>query len=69
MTLKAYLIWMALGTAVAWGAFFVVVNYLNPATAGTTGFLFFYLSLFLGITGVLTAFAAERGASRPASTS
>jgi hypothetical protein len=45
---------MALGTAVAWAAFVVVLNYLSPETAGTLGFVFFYLSLFLSITGTLT---------------
>ncbi len=56
MSLKQYLIWMAIGTAVAWGAFFVVLNYLSPDTAGMLGFAFFYLSLFLSITGTLTLF-------------
>jgi hypothetical protein len=54
MTLRQYLIWMGLGTLVAWGAFIAVLNYLNPEVAGMTGFLFFYLSIFLSVTGTLT---------------
>lgn len=54
MTLRQYLLWMGLGTAIAWGAFLLVINYLSPSTAGTIGFLFFYLALFLGISGTLT---------------
>ena len=54
MTLRQYLILMSLGTLVAWGAFALVLKYLNPENAGTLGFVFFYLSVFLGITGTLT---------------
>lgn len=54
MTLRQYLIWMALGTCIAWGAFYLVVMYLNPNTAGNLGLLFFYLALFLSISGTLT---------------
>ncbi len=56
MTLRQYLIWMAVGTLVAWGSFWAVVNYLSPQTTGTLGFVFFYLSVFLSITGTLTLF-------------
>lgn len=54
MTLKQYLAWMGLGTAISWGALWSVLTYLEPETAGPVGFLFFYLSIFLGITGTLT---------------
>lgn len=54
MTLRQYLIWMLIGTCVAWGACYLVVLYLNPNTAGNIGLLFFYLSLFLSISGTLT---------------
>ena len=56
MTLRQYLIWMGIGTLIAWGSFWAVVTYLNPSTAGTSGFVFFYLSIFLSITGTLTLF-------------
>lgn len=54
MTLRKYLILMSLGTLVSWFAFGMVVTYLNPGSAGTLGFIFFYLSLFLSVTGTLT---------------
>ncbi len=54
MTLRQYLTWIGFGTLVAWGVFALVVLYLNPDTAGTLGFVFFYLSLFLGLAGTLT---------------
>lgn len=56
MTLRQYLAWLIAGTCVSWGAFGLVLNYLKPATAGNSGFLFFYLSVFLGLTGTLTLF-------------
>lgn len=54
MTLRKYLLLMTLGTLVSWFGFGMVVTYLNPDIAGTLGFLFFYLSLFLSVTGTLT---------------
>lgn len=54
MTLKHYLIWMAVGTLVAWGAFWLVITYVNPETAGTLGFTLFYVAIFLGVTGTFT---------------
>lgn len=54
MTLRQYLAWLAIGTLVSWGALALVVTYLNPETAGATGMLFFYLSLFLGLSGTMT---------------
>lgn len=54
MTLRQYLTWMAVGTMVSWGAFLLVLSFLHPDIAGALGFLFFYLSLFLSITGTLT---------------
>lgn len=56
MTLKLYLIWMSIGTIIAWGAFWLVLTFVNPETAGTLGFALFYLALFLGTTGTLTLF-------------
>jgi hypothetical protein len=54
MTLRQYLVWLILGTLVAWGALIIVLNYLNPETAGQIGLLFFYLALFLSLAGTLT---------------
>ncbi|MFZ5391268.1 MAG: hypothetical protein ACOZAJ_03275 [Patescibacteria group bacterium] len=54
MKLKHYLFWMSLGTLVSWGAFLLVINYLNPEVAGSLGLAFFYLALFLSLAGSLT---------------
>lgn len=54
MTLRQYLTWMAIGTAISWGAFWLVLMYLDPNTTGDLGLVFFYLSLFLSVTGTLT---------------
>lgn len=54
MTLRQYLSWLGIGTLVSWGAWGLVLKYLNPMTAGNTGLLFFYLSLFLSLAGTLT---------------
>lgn len=52
MTLKTYLITIAVGTVlcfVAWGT--VIVN-IDPDEAGVVGFFLFYTTLFLGIIGL-----------------
>jgi len=54
MNLKQYLILMTVGTALAWGAFWAVITYLNPQDVGVLGLVFFYLSVFLSVTGTLT---------------
>lgn len=54
MTLRQYLAWLAIGTLISWGALALVINYLTPATAGSTGFIFFYLALFLSLGGTIT---------------
>ena len=51
MTLRQYVVLMTLGTFLCWGAWFLVVMYLDPATAGWLGFGFFYSSLFLALVG------------------
>lgn len=54
MTLKQYLIWMSVGTVLSWGAVLGVLTFMNPNEAGTLGLLFFYITVFLAITGTLT---------------
>lgn len=51
MTLKNYLILMSLTTAIIWGAFFFVISNIDPTATSTFGFILFYLSVFLGISG------------------
>jgi len=43
---------MLVGTILTWGAWVIVLLYLDPATAGWLGFSLFYISLFLALVGV-----------------
>ncbi len=45
---------MILGTVGAWASWFMVISYLTPDIAGASGFVFFYLSLFIAIVGSTT---------------
>ena len=56
MSLKKYLFLMILATILCWLAFAFVLFSINPKTAGATGLLFFYLSLFLGLLGIFSIF-------------
>jgi len=51
MTLKNYLIFMGTTTAFLWGIFLFVINLINPETTNLLGFVLFYLSLFLALSG------------------
>ena len=42
---------MVLGTAVCWGAWALVLIFLDPASADWLGFLLFYSSLYLALVG------------------
>lgn len=54
MTLKQYLFLMSLGSILCWSAWILVVNSVNPDSAGWWGITFFYLSLSLAITGTFS---------------
>lgn len=54
MSLRAYLTIMGFGTIVAAATFFLVLFRVDPATAGTLGFVLFYLSLFFAVTGAVS---------------
>ena len=54
MNLRQYLIFMALGTAVAWSAWCVVLIAINPLASGGLAFVAFYLTLALGLAGLFT---------------
>ncbi len=54
MTLRQYILLMLLGTCGAWTAWLLVIFYLTPESAGTMGFIFFYLALFIAIIGTTT---------------
>ncbi|MCF7820440.1 MAG: hypothetical protein K9M44_03155 [Candidatus Pacebacteria bacterium] len=51
MTLKKYLSLMIIATLVCWATFIFVLNTINPEITNFLGFLFFYASLFLAVSG------------------
>ncbi|MEI6836134.1 MAG: hypothetical protein WCK59_04865 [Candidatus Falkowbacteria bacterium] len=51
MTLKKYLMVTALATAVCWTIFLFVSSVINPELTSWLGFLLFYLSLFMAVSG------------------
>lgn len=56
MTLKNYLFVMSVLTAVCWGIFMFVAGLIDPAATNWLGFLLFYLSLFLALSGTAALF-------------
>jgi hypothetical protein len=54
MSLKKYLFLMVSATILCWAVFVFVLFFINPKTAGLTGALFFYASLFLGLLGIFS---------------
>jgi hypothetical protein len=54
MTLKKYLLVMFVLTAICWGIFFFVARMIDPATTNWLGFLLFYISLFIALSGLTT---------------
>jgi len=45
---------MSIGALICWLAWFFVIVSIDPKTAGFLGFGFFYLSLFLALTGTFS---------------
>ncbi len=54
MSLRQYLIALALGTAISISAWCIVMISIDPATAGNLAFFVFYLTLGAGIAGLFT---------------
>ncbi len=54
MTLRFYLILMSIGALICWLAWFFVLGSIDPKQAGFFGFLFFYSSLFLALSGTFS---------------
>lgn len=52
MTLKNYLFVMTTLTAVSWGIFIFVAGMIDPFITNWLGFVLFYASLFLAISGL-----------------
>lgn len=53
MTLKSYLVFMSIATAICWGALAFVVGLVDPSRTNWLGFVLFYLSAFLAFSGSL----------------
>lgn len=51
MTLRWYLTIMSILTTICWSAFAYTVFTVNPVTTNATGFVLFYLSLYLSLVG------------------
>lgn len=51
MTLRQYLFWMLLSTGLCWIGWFVVLQAIDPASAGLFGFVLFYATLGLSLIG------------------
>lgn len=54
MSLRYYLVLMSIGALICWLAWFFVLGSVDPTQAGIFGFLFFYASLFLALTGTFS---------------
>lgn len=54
MTLRQYLVVLALGTAMSISSWCIVMIAIDPATAGTLAYVVFYLTLGAGVAGVCT---------------
>jgi hypothetical protein len=52
MTLKSYLTLMIIATLACWGAFIFILNTINPEITNWLGFVLFYSSLFLAVSGL-----------------
>ncbi|MDD3285306.1 MAG: hypothetical protein PHG95_01580 [Patescibacteria group bacterium] len=51
MTLKNYLIVMGAMTAICWGIFAMMLNFIDPTATNWLGFVLFYVALFLALSG------------------
>jgi hypothetical protein len=45
---------MSICTAVLWFGWALIINFINPSATGVFGFIFFYATLFLALTGSIT---------------
>lgn len=54
MTIRQYFVIMLISTILCWVAWFMIIKNIDPETGSTTGFIFFYASLFLALLGTLS---------------
>ena len=52
MTLKSYILVMSFLTAICWGIFIFVASIIDPFVTNWLGFLLFYISLFIALSGL-----------------
>lgn len=53
MTLRKYLLVMAVLTVICWGIFWFVANLVDPTATNWLGFLLFYLALAISLSGTI----------------
>lgn len=53
MTFRSYMALMGVATALAWGAWAFVIESVNPYESNAFGISFFFVTLFLGLTGLV----------------
>jgi hypothetical protein len=54
MSLRSYLFLMLLASLLSWGAWLLVLFFIDPLEAGLIGLTIFYLSLFFAAAGTLS---------------
>jgi len=54
MNLKQYISTMIVATILCWVSWWFVIQNIDPFVAGTLGFVFFYISLFLALLGTIS---------------
>jgi hypothetical protein len=54
MTLRQYLLWMLLSTALCWLGWFSVVEAVDPTESGWIGYAAFYAALCLALVGTFS---------------
>ncbi len=54
MSFKWYAVLMGLGTGLAWIAWIIIIQTMNPDEAGFLGLFFFFVTLFLALVGTIS---------------
>ena len=54
MSLRLYLLFMTIATTLCWAVWFIVISNINPDQGGMFGYLLFYISLFLSLSGTIS---------------
>lgn len=54
MTFRMYLAFMGISSAIAWGAWYFVMQNVNPFETNAIGFILFYVTFSFGLIGFLS---------------